>query len=75
MVQHTLEVKTQLYYYMYIQQTMVTANNYMFRPLPHIEASTDAAFVLLIPHQTPHSSHSATHRELYPRALLLISSS
>ena len=32
-VQQTLEGKTQLYIYIYIQQTMVTANNYMFRPL------------------------------------------
>jgi hypothetical protein len=29
----------------------------------------------LIPHYTPRSSQSATHRELHPRALLLISSS
>jgi len=43
--------------------------------LPHIEANKDAAFVLLIPHHTPRSSQSATHRELHPRALLLISSS
>jgi len=33
-IQQTFEVKTQLcYYYIHIQQTMVTANNYMFRPL------------------------------------------
>ena len=40
-----------------------------------IAASTDVAFVLLIPHHTPRSSQSATHRELHPRALLLVSSS
>ena len=37
-IQRTLEVKTQLYrcfiyIYIYIEQIMVTANNYMFRPL------------------------------------------
>jgi hypothetical protein len=42
---------------------------------PHIEASTDAAFVLQMPRHTPRSSQSATHRELHLRALLLISSS
>jgi len=43
--------------------------------LPHTEANTDAAFVLLIPHHTPRNSQSATHRELHPRALLPSSSS
>jgi hypothetical protein len=32
-IQLTLEVKTQLYYFMYIEQKVVTANNYMLRPL------------------------------------------
>jgi len=64
---------------------MVTANNYMFRPLTGhhqvvhtmkmVEASTDASSVLLLPHHTPRSSQSATHQELHSRALLLISSS
>jgi len=42
--------------------------------LPHNEASTNTAFVLLIPHYTIRRSQSATHRELHPRTLLLISS-
>jgi hypothetical protein len=42
--------------------------------LPRIEASTDAAFVLLLPHHTTRSSQPATHRELHPRTLLLTSS-
>ena len=41
--------------------------------LPHIGANTDAGFVLLMPHHKPLSSQSATHRELNPWALLLIS--